>query len=300
MSANFEIYSDEFQQILGHSPELTLLTGELMFAEGVCWLPSRNYVIVSDFPNNRIMKWDETSGLGIFRQPSDCANGNAVDLEGRVLSCLTRGRTVVRLEHDGSLVPVAERYMGGKLTSPNDVVVKSDGSIWFTDPDYGFLHPEFGHGDKPEQDRNRVFRVEGDTMRITAVSEDFDKPNGIAFSPDESVLYIGDTGRTHGEFRNHRIMRFDVTQGGESLVNPTVFAEIEPGVPDGFRCDTDGNLYVSAGDGIQVFSPAGDLIGKILTPEVAANCSFGMSDRQRLFIGATSSLWSIDLNAQGA
>ena len=124
MSGPFEIYADEFSQILGSSPELTLLSSDLVFAEGVCWLPSRNYVIVSDFPNNRIMKWDETSGMDIFRQPSDCANGNTVDAEGRVLSCLTRGRTVVRLEHDGTLAPVADSYMGGKLTSPNDVVVK--------------------------------------------------------------------------------------------------------------------------------------------------------------------------------
>ena len=299
MSDNFEIYSDEFARILGASPDLELLSSDLVFAEGVCWLPTRGYVIVSDFPNNRILKWDDESGIDIFRKPSDCANGNTSDAEGRVLSCLTRGRSVVRLEHDGSLVPIAEYYDGGRLTSPNDVVVKSDDSIWFTDPDYGFLHPEFGHGDKPEQDRNRVYRVDGDTLDITVVSDDFDKPNGIAFSPDESVLYVGDTGRTHGEFRNHRIMRFDVSPSGESLVNPSVFTEIEPGVPDGFRCDVDGNLYVSAGDGIQVFNSDGDLLGKILTPEVAANCSFGMHDRQRLFIGATSSLWSIDLNTQG-
>ena len=198
---------------------------------------------------------------------------------------MTRGRTVVRTEQDGSLAPIAEEYMGGKLTSPNDVVVKSDRSVWFTDPDYGFLHPEFGHGDKPEQDRNRVYRIDGETLAITSVCEDFDKPNGLAFSPDELVLYIGETGRTHGEFRNHQIIRFDVAPGGHAISNPTVFAVIEPGVPDGMRCDSDGNLYVSAGDGIQVFNPDGVLLGKILTPEVAANCSFGMSDRQTLFIG---------------
>ena len=299
MPSEFEILSDEFSAMLGTSPKLELLTDELEFAEGVCWLPGRDYVIVSDFPNNRIMRWDETHGLRIFRQPSDCANGNTVDSEGRVLSCLTRGRSVVRLEQDGSIVPVASHYDGGKLTSPNDIVVKSDGSIWFTDPDYGFLHPEFGHGDKPEQDHNRVYMIDP-SGEITAVSDDFDKPNGIAFSPDERTLYVGDTGRTHGEFRNHQIIRYDVSLGGSAVVNPTVFTVIEPGVPDGFRCDENGNLFVSAGDGIQVFNPAGDLLGKILTPEVAANCSFRMSDKQRLFIGATSALWSIDLNTKGA
>ena len=298
MDSCFDIRSDEFQTILGSNPELRLLSEDLDFAEGVCWLSSRDYVIVSDFKNNRILRWDEEEGLGIFREPSDCANGNAQDAEGRVLSCLTRGRTVVRLEQDGSIVPVASHYEGGRFTSPNDVVVKSDGTIWFTDPDYGFLHPEFGHGDKPEQTHNRVYMVD-DAGQTVAVSEDFDKPNGIAFSPDESVLYVGDTGRTHGEFRNHQIIRFDVAKGN-AVLNPTVFAVIEPGVPDGFRCDVNGNLFVTTGDGVQVFNPDGELLGKIHTPEVAANCSFGMSDRQRLFIGATSALWCIDLNTQGA
>ena len=301
MPGNFEIYSDEFQAILGtgSGPELNLLSDQLIFAEGVCWVPDREAVLVSDFPNNRIMRWDEENGMRIFRQPSDCANGNTVDLEGRVLSCLTRGRSVVRQEHDGSIVPIASHYGGGRLTSPNDIAVKSDGTVWFTDPDYGFLHPEFGHGEKPEQDRNRVYMIDNNGD-LNVISEDFDKPNGIAFSPDETALYVGETGRTHGEFRNHQIIRFDIVPGTTAVSIPSIFTVIEPGVPDGFRCDADGNLYVSAGDGIQVFNPNGDLLGKILTPEVAANCSFGMSDRQTLFIGATSSLWSIKLNALGA
>ena len=161
------------------------------------------------------MKWTERDGLSVFRQPASRANGGTTDLEDRLISCLTTGRSVVRLEHDGTLTTVADRYQGGRLTSPNDVVVKSDGSIWFTDPDYGFLCPvDFGHGDKPEQDRNRVYRVEPESGTITAVSEDFDKPNGLAFSPDESVLYVGDTGRTHGAFRPHQVIAFDVTENG--------------------------------------------------------------------------------------
>jgi gluconolactonase len=159
---------------------------------------------------------------------------------------------------------------------------------------------DFGHGDKPEQDRNRVYRVVPETEEITAVSEDFDKPKGLAFSPDESVLYVRDTGRTHGEFRAHQLMAFDVVNNGSALANPRLFAVIEPWVPDGFRVDVDGNVYVTAGDGAQVFNPKGQMLGKILTPEVAANCSFGMSDSQTLFIGATTSLWSIQLNAAGA
>ena len=307
-TGRFEIFDDEFQRIIGPDPRLKLLADSLAFAEGVCWVPGRDSVsgkvIVSDIPNNRIVSWSESHGFGIYREPSDHANGNTVDREGRVLSCLTRGRAVVREEHDGSMTTIADSFGGGKLTSPNDVTVKSDGSIWFTDPDYGFLHPELGHGDRPEQDRNRVYRVDPDTLDTEVVSEDFDKPNGIGFSPDESVLYVGDTGRTHGEFRPHRLMAFDVNPNPESqhdrLENPRVFADIDPHVPDGFRADVDGNIWVSAGDGVQVFNPGGDLLGKIHTPEVAANLSFGMADLQTLFIGATSSIWSIELNIAGA
>jgi len=170
MPKTFQVCSDEFQRILGPSPEMKLLSSELTFAEGVCWVERSGFLIVSDFLNDRIMKWSERDGLSVFRQPAATANGNTVDLEGRVVSCLTRGRSVVRQEYDGYLTTVADRYGKGRLTSPNDVVVKSDGSIWFTDPDYGFLCPDdFGHGDKPEQDRNRVYRVVPGKGEITAV-----------------------------------------------------------------------------------------------------------------------------------
>ncbi|RIK81806.1 MAG: gluconolactonase [Planctomycetota bacterium] len=300
MSSSFVILSAEFQRIIGDAPKLELLSSAFKFSEGVCWVQRGQFLIVSDFLNDRIMRWTPQEGLSVYRQPAQTANGNAVDAEGRLISCLTRGRCVVRQEHDGSLTVLADRYRGRKLTSPNDVVVKSDGTIWFTDPDYGWLIPEFGHGEPPEQDRNRVYRVVPDTGEITAVSEDFDKPNGICFSPDERTLYVGDTGMTHGAFRPHRLMAFDVRADGSSLSNPRVFAEISPWVPDGFRCDVDGNVYVGAGDGVQVFNAVGEMLGKILTPETVGNLSFGMSDMQTLFIGASSSLWAVRLNAAGA
>jgi gluconolactonase len=300
MSSPFVILSDEFQRILGPSPKLELLSSDFIFSEGVCWVERGQFLVVSDFFNDRIMKWSEREGLSVFRQPSQTANGNSVDAEGRVVSCLTRGRAVVRFEHDGSQTVLADRYNGGKLTSPNDCVVKSDGTVWFTDPDYGWLVPDFGHCQPPEQHRNRVYRVVPDTGEVTVVSEDFDKPNGICFSPDESILYVGDTGMTHGALRPHRLAALDVNPDGATVSNPRVFADIDPWVPDGFRCDTDGNLYIGAGDGVQVYSPAGHMLGKILTPECAGNLSFGFSDKQTLFIGATKSLWSIRLNAAGA
>jgi gluconolactonase len=299
MAEQFKSFDDSFKQILGRAPKLELVASGMAFSEGTHWASEQSCLFWSDIPNNRIMRWSEKGGISVYRQPCGNTNGHTTDLEGRLLSCETSGRRVSRTEHDGSVVTLADRYGGRRLTSPNDVVVKSDGSVWFTDPDYGFLHPELGHGDKPEQARNRLYRVAPETGEMTAACEDFDKPNGLSFSPDESVLYVGDSGRTHGEFRPHRVMAFDVK--GSNLENPRVFAEdIGPWVPDGMRVDVDGNLYVTAGDGVQCFDPSGNMIGKILTPEVAANCSFGMSDRQTLFIAATSSVWRVKLNNTGA
>jgi gluconolactonase len=300
MPPQFEILSDEFQRIVRPSGGIELVADGMIFTEGTTWVPDRDMVIWSDFFNNRIMQWSESGGIDVFRQPSNRVNGNTIDLEGRVVSCETTGRKVVREELDGTITTVADRYDGGRFTSPNDVVVKSDGSIWFTDPSYGILVPGIGDGEMPEQERDRVYRVDPETGQVDSVCEDFDKPNGLAFSPDESLLYIADSGRTHGEFRNHLVMRFDVSDGGASIENPAVLAVVDPGVPDGMRVDTDGNLYVAAGDGVQVLSPSGDLLGKILTPDVVTNCAFGMPDYQTLFIAATECVWKVHLDAAGA
>ena len=300
MPPQFEILSDEFQRIVRPSSGIELVADGMIFTEGTTWVSDRDMVIWSDFFNNRMMQWSESEGVDVFRQPSNQVNGNAIDLEGRVVSCETSGRKVVREELDGTITTVADRYDGGRFTSPNDVVVKSDGSIWFTDPSYGILVPGIGDGEMPEQERDRVYRVDPETGQVDSVCEDFDKPNGLAFSPDESLLYIADSGRTHGEFRNHLVMRFDVSDGGASIENPAVLAVVDPGVPDGMRVDTDGNLYVAAGDGVQVFSPSGDLLGKILTPDVVTNCAFGMPDYQTLFIAATECVWKLRLDAAGA
>ncbi len=300
MPESFESFSPEFQRIAGGARGVDLVSDGMIFSEGTTWHPRAGVLIWSDFFNDRIMQWSESGGVGVFRQPAGRANGNTIDREGLVVSCETSGRRIVREEEDGSLVPVAERYRGGRFTSPNDVVVKSDGSIWFTDPDYGVLIGEIGDGRMQEQDRNRLYRVDPVSGEVESMCEEFDKPNGLAFSPDESVLYAGDSGRTHGEFRNHHVMSFDVTEGGRAIENPRVVAVVDPVVPDGMRVDTDGNLYVAAGDGVQVFSPAGDMLGKIRTPEVAANCAFGMSDYQTLFIAATTCVWKVRLNAAGA
>ena len=178
MPPQFEILSDEFQRIVRRSGGIELVADGMIFSEGTAWVSNRNMVIWSDFFNNRIMQWSESGGIDVFRQPSNQVNGNAIDLESRVVSCETYGRKVVREEADGTITTVADRYQGGRFTSPNDVVVKSDGSIWFTDPDYGILVPDLGDGEMPEQDRNRVYRVDPATGQVDSACEDFDKPNG--------------------------------------------------------------------------------------------------------------------------
>jgi gluconolactonase len=297
-AAEFEVIRDEFKPILGRAPALTLIADRQGFSEGTAWSPD-GYLVWSDIPRDRMLRWDPKGGVRLFRSRGGNANGNTFDREGRLLTCETSGRRVSIAAGDGPAETLVDRFEGRRLTSPNDVVVKSDGTVWFTDPDYGTA-PVIGHGEKAEQARNRVYRYDPALGELTVVSEDFDKPNGIAFSPDEKCLYIGDTGRTHGAFRNHHLIRYDVTADGRGVRNPSVFCVIEPGVPDGFRCDVNGNLFVGCGDGVQVFSPAGELIGKIRTAEAVGNCCFGMPELDTLFIAASKQVFMVRLNTRGA
>lgn len=294
-----EVLHRSFRSLIDANSKLTEIASGMGFTEGCCYLPDRELLIWSDIPNNRMHSWTEADGVSVFREPSGNSNGNTYDLEGRILSCQTSGRQITITELDGSIRPYIHQYGGRKLNSPNDVIVKSDGTIWFSDPDYGFLHPELGHGQPLEQTANRVYRFDPETRRTTAVVSDMDKPNGLAFSPDESILYVSDTARTHGEDRNHHIKAYDVVDG-EKLENGRVFAEVEPWVPDGMRADVEGNLWVAAGDGVQCHNPKGKLIGKILTPHVTANLSFGGADMKTLFITSSGSVYSIPTKVAGA
>jgi gluconolactonase len=230
--------------------------------------------------------------VDVFRQPSNCSNGNTRDRQGRLVSCEHEARRVTRTEWDGAITVLADRYQGRRLNSPNDVVVKSDGSIWFTDPPYGILSDYEGKKSASEQDHNYVFRIDPASNALSAVASDFDKPNGLAFSPDESRLFIVDSGRP----RHMRV--FDVIDG-KHLQGGRVFAECDAGTFDGLRVDTEGNLWTSTKAGVNVYAPEGELLGKIRVPEAVANLTFGGPKRNRLFITATTSLYSVFVNARG-
>jgi gluconolactonase len=273
------------------------------WAEGPVWVGDMRCVLWSDIPNNRILRWDEETGaVSVFRKPSNYANGNTRDRQGRLVTCEHGGRRVTRTEHDGTITEICNRFDGveGKpLNSPNDVVVKSDGSIWFTDPTFGIGGNYEGHKAEPELPMN-VYRVDGRTGRTSVVAENIAGPNGLCFSPDEQVLYLVES---RAQPRNIKV--FDVVEDGTRLANPRDFADLDGGTPDGFRCDIDGNLWCGWGmspekNGVVVFAPDGKMIGRIALPERCANLCFGGTARNRLFMAASHSLYAVYVNTQGA
>ena len=290
----FEVYDERFRQMLPEGVELERHFTGTAWAEGPVYFSEGDYVVWSDIPNDRMMRWSISEGASVFRVPAGYTNGNYRDRQGRLVSCEHGNRCISRTEADGSVVTLVDRYDGNRLNSPNDLVVKSDGTIWFTDPPYGILSDYEGHKAESELGANYVFRFDPETGELRIVGDDFDRPNGLCFSPDESILYVADSGEPR------HIRAFDVVDG-EHISNGRIFAVVRPGMPDGFRVDTKGNLFTSAWDGIQVYSPEGELLGKVLVPEErTANCSFGGPDKSRLFITADRSLYSIKLNVTGA
>ena len=291
----FEAYEPIFNTyVLGNAPVKQLATG-FDWVEGPVWFGDADCLLFSDIPNNRILRWNPETGISTYRSPSNFANGHTRDREGRLVSCEHGTRRVTRTELDGTITVVADAFEGKRLNSPNDVVVKSDGSIWFTDPHYGIMTDYEGF--RAEQELPcHVYRVDPDG-EISVVTDDFNCPNGLAFSPDERRLYIADTGRIFGDDPTH-IRAFDVD--GTTLSGGDVFHVIDPGVADGFRCDIDGNVWSSAADGVHCISPEGVLLGKILVPELVSNVCFGGRNRHRLFITASTSVYAINLNRNGA
>lgn len=295
-----EIFDKSFKPLINGTAKLERLYDGCRWAEGPAYFPAGRYLVWSDIPNNRILRYDENDGhVSVFRQPSNNTNGHTVDRQGRLISCEHLGRRVTRTEFDGTITVIADHYQGKRLNSPNDVVVKSDGSIWFTDPAYGIDWDYEGERAPSEIGACHVYRVDPASGAVEIVADDFVRPNGIAFSPDESRLYIADTGATHVEDGPRHIRVFDVV-GGTKLRGGEVFATCTAGFFDGFRFDEDGRLWASAFDGVHCYNYSGAMIGKIRVPEVVGNLCFGGLKRNRLYICGTTSLYAYYVLLRGA
>ena len=296
-----EVLDKRFVYKQGNAAIERIATG-FRWAEGPVWFGDHGCLIFSDIPNNRMMRWQESDGhLSVFRTPSHYTNGNTRDRQGRLISCEHDSRRLTRTELDGSVTVLIDRFHGKRLNAPNDVVVARDGSVWFTDPGYGIDGPYEGHAAEAELPCN-VYRLDPATGAAAVVADDFVRPNGIGFSPDESKLYVVDSGISHGGPAHIRV--FDVD--GAVLRNGRVFADdFRPGMTDGLRCDVDGNVWCSMGwgdpseDGVRCYAPDGDSIGKIHLPEGCANVCFGGRKKDRLFMCASTSVYALYINGQG-
>jgi gluconolactonase len=285
--------------IFGHTKLEKLWTGA-RWAEGPAYFPAARHLIFSDIPNDRLLRHNEDDGsTTVFRTQNGHHNGHTVDAQGRLISCEHSGRVVSRIEHDGSTTVLASHWQGKRFNSPNDAVVKSDGSIWFTDPTYGMDSDYEGYLLPSEIGGSYVYRIDGQTGDVTAIITDMVKPNGIAFSPDESLLYVADTGQTHDPNCAPVIRVHRVNADGKTVAEGRVFSTCDEGLYDGFRVDTKGHVWTSTGVGVYTYHPDGTLIGKTPVPELVANVAFGTPKRNRLYIMGQTSLYSIYVNARG-
>jgi gluconolactonase len=293
----FDVVDPRFERLVLANAPLEKLADGFRWTEGPVWFGDLRLLLFSDLPNDRVMRWSERGGLEVFREPSNFENGHTRDLKGRLISCSHGDRCVRRTEHDGRIVVLADRYRGKRLNSPNDVVVKSDGSVWFTDPLYG-IQTDYEGGRRQSELPPAVYRLDPRSGALDVVADDFRGPNGLCFSPDESRLYIAETGDALAADPERHIRVFDAADGA-SLAGGRVFHNIEPGNADGFRCDEHGNLWSSAADGVHCIDPSGALLGKVLVPQTVANLTFGGRNRSRLFVCASQSLYAIYLNCRG-
>lgn len=295
-----EILDASFARYRVFSAAVERLATGCRWSEGPVWFGDGRYLLWSDIPNNRILRWDEETGaVGTFRKPSGFANGNTRDRQGRLVTCEHGGRRVVRTEYDGSLTVLADAFEGRRLNAPNDLVTARDGAVWFTDPTFGISGYYEGERAESELPQN-VYRLDAETGALDVVAHDIAGPNGLCFSPDQSRLYLVES---RGE-PTRRIVAFDVV-GGRTLRDRRVLIDAGPGTPDGIRCDQDGNLWCGWGmgddalDGVMVFNPEGCLIGRIHLPERCANLCFGGRHRNRLFMAASQSLYALYVDTQG-
>jgi gluconolactonase len=294
----YEIFDKRFKSLMIGIAHLDKLADGCIWAEGPVWFADGGYLLWSDIPNNRMLRWTPETGVSTFRAESNNSNGNTRDRQGRLITCEHLTRRVTRTEPDGSITVIADKHKDKRLNSPNDVVVKSDDSIWFSDPSYGIMTEFEGSRSEQEQGGCYVYRVDPKSGEIATVVEDFVKPNGLAFSPDEKILYVADSAASHDPNAPHHIRAFDVVDG-KKLANGRVFCDIKTGIPDGFRIDVNGNLWTSCHAGVECYAPDGTLLGRINVPEIVANVTFGGKRRNRLFITATTSLYAVYVNTTG-
>lgn len=295
----FVVHDSRFSRlVIGHA-NLEKLASGCRWAEGPAYFPAGRYLVWSDIPNNRMMRFDETdASVSVFRNPSFNSNGNTTDRHGRLVTCEHLMRRVTRTEHDGSVTVLADSYEGRRLNSPNDAVVKSDGSIWFSDPTYGIDSDYEGRQSRSEIGASNVYRIDGVTGKVTLAISDRVQPNGLAFSPDETMLYVADTGATHVSGLPPTIWSYTVE--GQTLGTASLFATCPDGLYDGLRCDVHGNIWTSAGRSVFCYAPDGTHLGTIPIGEIVANVCFGGERRNRLYICGQTSLYAIYLNTHAA
>jgi gluconolactonase len=296
----YEAFDSNFDALIDRSAPLEKLFTGTGYGEGPAYFGVGKYLVWSDIPESRMFRYDETDGsVSIFREPSNHSNGNTVDRQGRLITCEHGSRTVTRTEHDGSITMLADRWNGKLLNSPNDVVVKSDGTIWFTDPPYGIQNNYGAPTAESEIGANYVFRLDPTTGAIDAIITDMDMPNGLAFSPDESQLYVVDSGITNRADGPAHIRVFDIDSAGRAT-GGKVFAECDAFIFDGIRVDSAGRVWASAGDGVRCYALEGTMIGKIRTPEVVGNLEFGGGPGlNRLYICCVTTLYAVNLKVSG-
>jgi gluconolactonase len=293
-----ERHDPRFDALVLFNAELELLAEGFRWLEGPVWFGDHNCLLVNDIPNNRTLRWSQQHGTSVFREPSHYANGQTRDRQGRLISCHHQSRCLTRREHDGTSTTLVSQARGQQLNAPNDVVVKSDGSIWFSDPLYGLLN-DYEGGRQRSAQPPALYRLDPGTGEITALANDFDGPNGLAFSPDESLLYVAESGAPGAAQPRQYIRRFRVGADGRSLQGGEPFHAITPGWADGFTVDEHGNLWCGAADGVHVIAPDATLLGKVLVPKHVSNLCFGDRHHSRLFICASTALYSLFTNTRG-
>lgn len=298
IEARYDMVDPAFASFVLANAALEPLIDGCRWLEGPVWFADHGLLLVSDIPNDRILRATERGEVSVFREPAGFANGHARDQQGRLIGCSHQHRCITRTGLDGAAETLVDRYRARRLNAPNDVVVKSDGTIWFTDPHYG-IETDYEGGKQAPELPPSVYCLDPRTGDLTLVADDFDGPNGLAFSPDERTLYIAESGTQFASDPKRFIRAFDVGDMLPRLTRGRAFHQVEPGYADGFRCDTDGNVWAGAGDGVHVIDPSGDLLGRILLPGPVQNLCFGGRHRSRLFLCSRGTLWALSINRRG-